>query len=811
MSMKAGTRDSRQIRHIESYGNGKKYRDCWDSLMDWKRRSPMIHLSRMLCIALIVFGGIPVGRADEEKSTTGDVREDLDPSRLTVQRIYSGSDFKNKSFGPARWLSHGGGYTTLEESPDHKGRKDIVAYDPGGGDRSVLVSATDLIPKDQEKPLEIKNYAWSDDRTKLLIYTNSVKVWRQETRGDYWLFDIAAKRLRKLGGDADESRMMFAKFSPDGKRVGYVYRNNLYLQDLESMEISRLTDTGSESIINGTADWVYEEEFGVRDGWRFSPDGRFIAFWNFDTDGVKEFQLINYTKSRYPEITSYKYPKVGETNSACRIGVISVDGGETQWVKLPGDLRDNYVPRMDWIPGTNRIVLQRLNRLQNTNQLMVSDVTCDAGGTVAVSPLKTILVENDDAWVDVHDDMKWIDDGERFTWTSQRDGWRHLYLVSADGKKMVLLTPGEFDVIRVVKIDDHDGWVYFIASPDNAGQRYLFRSSLDGTGEIQSLTPDDQRGTHSYQISDDARWAIHTFSSFDQPPVIDLVRLPGHQSVRVLEDNAELQAAFAEVDRGTTEFFQIEIGDGVTLDGWCLKPADFDPQQKYPLFIFVYGEPAGQTVLDRWNGKRNLWHRMIAEQGYVVVSVDNRGTPAPRGRAWRKSVYRQIGILASSDQAAAVRAMTRQWSFIDTDRVGIWGWSGGGSMSLNAIFRYPDLYHTAMAIAFVSEQQNYDTLYQERFMGLPEDNPQGYKNGSPITFAQQLKGNLLLVYGTGDDNCHYQNCQMLINELVKHHKPFSMMAYPNRSHSISEGKGTTRHLFELLTRYLNQNLPPGPK
>ena len=312
-------------------------------------------------------------------------------------------------------------------------------------------------------------------------------------------------------------------------------------------------------------------------------------------------------------------------------------------------------------------------------------------------------------------------------------------------------------------------------------------------------------------MSHDSKWAIHTYSSANKPPVIDLVRLPEHAKVRVLEDNSELREKIAALKKHPIEFFRIDIGDGVLLDGWRIKPPDFDPQKQYPLFFHVYGEPAGQTVLDRWGGEKYLWHLMLAQQGYLVVSVDNRGTPAPRGRQWRKCVYRQIGILASADQAAATRAIIKSWPYVDPDRIGIWGWSGGGSMSLNAIFRYPDLYHTAMAIAFISNQRFYDTIYQERYMGLPDDNEEGFKNGSPITFAHQLKGNLLIIHGTGDDNCHYQSCEALINELIKHGKHFSMMSYPNRSHSIKEGEGTRRHLYELLTRYLKENLPAGPK
>ena len=737
--------------------------------------------------------------------------EETDASLLTLKRIFTDKDFESKGFGPARWLQDGEEYTTLEESEDFEDAKDIVKYDPATGDSEVLISAGSLIPDDSEEPLKIKNYSWSNDGTKLLIFTNTKKVWRQNTRGDYWVYDIGTESLKQLGADADESMLMFARFTPNGKYVGYVYKRNIYVQNLKTMRIKQLTKTGSDTIINGTADWVYEEEFGLRDGFRFSPDGKYIAYWNFDTEGVREFQLVNYTDELYPKIKSYKYPKVGQTNSACRIGVVKVSGGRTKWLDVPGDLRNNYIPKMSWIPETNKLVIQRLNRLQNTNQIMLSEVKRDLLGGIRTTPLKTIFTEKDDAWVDIHNDMKWIEQGGYFTWTSERDGWRHLYLVSADGEEIKLLTPGNYDVISVIKIDDKAGWVYYIASPDNATQRYLYRTTMDGTGVTERLTPADQPGTHSYQVSNNSKWAIHTFSSMNKPAVIDMVSLPDHKSARTLEDNEELSKKVSAVKRGSTELFKIDIGDNVLLDGWCIKPSDFDPQKKYPLFIYVYGEPAGQTVLDRWGGNKQLWYTMLAEQGYVVVSIDNRGTPAPRGRDWRKSIYRQIGILASADQAAATRAIIDQWPFIDGDRVGIWGWSGGGSMTLNAMFRYPELYHTGMAIAFVSDQRNYDTIYQERYMALPDTNEEGFRDGSPITFANQLDGNLLIVYGTGDDNCHFQNCQMLINELVEHNKHFTMMAYPNRTHSINEGEGTTRHLYELLTNYLNDNLGPGAK
>jgi dipeptidyl-peptidase 4 len=349
-----------------------------------------------------------------------------------------------------------------------------------------------------------------------------------------------------------------------------------------------------------------------------------------------------------------------------------------------------------------------------------------------------------------------------------------------------------------------------VASPDNPTQRYLYRARLDGS-QLQRVTPEDRPGIHRYEISPGGSWAIHRWSRFDTPPQVRLVRLPEHQAVRELVDNRELAERFESLGLPPVEFFRVEIGEGVCLDGFCLKPSDFDPQKKYPLLIYVYGEPAGQTVLDRWGGKTHLWHRMLAERGYVVMSFDNRGTPAPRGRDWRKVVYRQVGILAPAEQAAALRQVLAQRPYLDPQRVGIWGWSGGGSMALNAIFKYPKLYHTAMAVAPVADQRYYDTIYQERYMGLPDDNADGYQQGSAIAFAKQLEGNLLLVHGTADDNVHYQITELLIDELIRHNKRFTMMAYPNRGHAIHEGKNTTLHLRELLTAYLTQHLPPGAR
>lgn len=721
---------------------------------------------------------------------------------LTLERIFASREFASERFGPARWMKDGRSYTTLEDSTDVEGGKDIVLYRTDTGRREILISASALVPQGRAEPLAIEDYTWSADGRRLLVFTNSRRVWRYNTRGDFWVLDRETGALTRLGRDFEESRLMFAKFSPDGGRAAYVYKNDIYAEEIESGRIVRLTWDGSEDIINGTSDWVNEEEFGIRDGFRWSPDGTRIAFWRFDQSRVKDFHMINNTDDLYPRIITFKYPKAGETNSAVFLGVVPSGGGPTTWIQAPGDRRNHYIARMDWMPDGTGVVFQYLNRLQNTNTLMIGDA--------ATGDVRTVFVDRDEAWVDVMDEFLWVKNGASLVWLSERNGWRQAFLVPRTGGEPVCLTPGAYDVISLSAVDDKGGWLYFVASPENPTQRYLHRVRLDGRGRLERLTPAGQSGTHSYALSPTAEWAFHTFTTFDTPPVVSLVKLPGHETVRVMAANAKLIEAVRALRPVNTEFFRVDIGDGVLLDGWVIKPPGFDPGKKYPLFIHVYGEPAGQTVLDRWGGNNRLWHQMLAEQGYVVVSLDNRGTPAPRGREWRKCIYGQVGILASADQAAALRALLKTWPFLDPERVGIWGWSGGGQMTLNAMFRYPELYKTGIAIAFVSHQKYYDTIYQERFMGLPRDNPEGYEQGSPLTFAQNLQGNLFIAHGTADDNVHYQAFEALVNELIAHNKPFTMMSYPNRAHGISEGPNTTLHLYSAMTRFLLKNLSPGP-
>ncbi len=728
--------------------------------------------------------------------------QEADSTALTVQRIFGTREFSPGRVGEVRWLDDGDSYTTVERSVSVKGGRDIVRYETATGARSLLVPAERLCPAGDSTALNPENYEWSPDRKLLLLYTNSKRVWRVRSRGDYWVLRLADWTLWKVGGDAKPSTLMFAKFSPAGDKLGYVCGGNLYVQNIQTREITALTGDGSQTSINGTFDWVYEEEFGIRDGFRWSPDGQHIAYWHLDATGVRDFYLINNTDSLYPFITPIPYPKVGETLSACRIGVVSVAGGQTLWMNVPGDPRDNYIPRMDWAGNSNEIAFQYLNRRQNRNRLMIGDRR--------TGEVRAILTDSDSAWVEVVDSMKWVNGGRAFLWLSERDGWNHLFLHDRSGAMIANLTPGPFDVLSVDRVDARGQWVYLSASPENPTRRSLYRVSLKGGGAVERCTPPDQNGWHTYDIAPNGAWAFHTFSAFGTPPSVELVRLPDHAVVRTVVSGKAARRSVDRLKRGASSFFRVDIGGGVLLDGWKMLPPDFDSTRTYPLIVYVYGEPAAQTVLDRWGGDTYLWHLLLTQRGYIVVSVDNRGTPAPRGRAWRKCIYRQIGILASEDQAAAVRAM-RRWPFVDSTRIGVWGWSGGGSMTLNGLFRYPELYQTGIAVAFVSDQRLYDAIYQERYMGLLPDNERGYRDGSPITHAGGLRGNLLLVHGTGDDNVHYQSAERLINALVKEKKQFSMMSYPNRTHGISEGENTTIHLYTLFSRYFDEHLPPGAR
>lgn len=716
---------------------------------------------------------------------------------LVLDQVVQGDIIRTTGMGSISWLKDGERYTSIESNKD--GVTEIVAYTARDNTRQVLVPDSLLINPQTGRSLQVRSISWSTDNKQLLIYTNTRRVWRYDTRGDYWVLSLADHSLRRLGANLPESSLMFAKFAPDGTKVAYVSGNNLYVEELATAQILPLTKDGNDHIVNGTFDWVYEEEFDCRDGFCWSPDGKYLAYWQSDTEGTGVFDIINNVDSLYPKVTKFPYPKAGTLNSAVKIGTVSVSGGLTTWLPIPGDARNSYLPRMEFIPDSNELLIQQMNREQNTNKIWIA--------TIGSPQLRLILTETDAAWLETNNNITWLKGNRYFTWESERSGYRHLYRVSRDGKEVIPITKGNFDYISSVGMDQDKGWAYFTASPDNFTQRYLYRADLNGKGKMERLSADNQAGQHFYNMSPTGKWAVHTYSNAATPPVIDMVSFPKHQSVRLITDNAKGLQQYKALGVTPKEFVKASSGD-LTLDCWMIKPIGFDSTKKYPVIIEVYGEPASSTVQDVWQGG-DLWNQYMANQGYIVISIDNRGANVPRGREWRKCIYGEVGTYASEDQCRAILDLGRRHSFIDLSRIGITGWSGGGSQTLNCMFRYPDVFHTGIAVAFVADQKLYDTIYQERYMNTPQNNPEGYKKGSPISHVAGLKGNLLLMHGTGDDNVHYQNCELLVNELIRQGKIFSQVSYPMRSHGISEREGTSLHVRKTMEAYWLKNLPAG--
>jgi dipeptidyl-peptidase 4 len=699
-----------------------------------------------------------------------------------------------------QWTKEGDAYYQQEGG-------DIVMYNLPDNKKTLLVSKEKMIPAGQTTPINVRNFRLSEDQNKVLIYTNSKKVWRYQTRGDYWILNRKSGALRKLGINRPSSSLMFAKISPDGNKVAYVSERNIYVEDLSTNLVKQLTSTNQTAkLINGTFDWVYEEEFYCRDGFRWSPDSRSIAFWQIDANKTRDYLMLNTTDSIYSFVVPVEYPKVGEPPSPYKIGVINIAAGTTRWMAIPGDPRQTYLPRMEWAANGQEIIIQQLNRKQNESRIMLCNIS--------TSVSKEIYNEADKAYIDVkgawqHGDVtgwEWINNGKEFIWVSEKDGWRHIYRVARDGSREALITKGNYDIIELSAIDEKGGYCYFLASPENATQQYLYRTKLDGTGDLERVTPTELSGTHQYQLSPDARFAQHSFSNATTPPVKEWIALVGHKHLTSAD---AIGSRRRQASDNKVEFFKITTADNVQMDGWMIKPARFDSTKKYPVLFYVYGEPASQTVTDQYGSAgTSLFNGNMSEEGYIQISLDNRGTPAPKGSAWRKSIYRQIGRINIRDQAMGCTEILK-WKFVDPQRIGVWGWSGGGSSTLNLLFQYPELYKTGVAIAAVGNQLSYDNIYQERYMGLPQENRDDFIKGSPITYAKNLKGNLLYIHGTGDDNVHFQNAELLINELIKHNKVFQLMIYPNRTHGISEGEGTSQHLSTMFTDFIRKNLPGG--
>ncbi|MEO9210492.1 MAG: DPP IV N-terminal domain-containing protein [Ginsengibacter sp.] len=726
------------------------------------------------------------------------------PQRFLLLIVYTFSTFVSIGQFKAKeinWTTNGNATLIIRNG-------EIVKTDLTNFSETILVKKTQLIPAGSVNPLTLNDYSFSSDYKWLLIFTNTAKVWRYHTRGDYWLLNLTSNQLTQLGKNLPSQSLMFTKISPDGKQVAYVSGHNLYVEDVFSHKIKPLTVDGTRKFINGTFDWVYEEEFGCRDGFRWSPDSKKIAFWQVDATKVRDYYMLNTTDSVYSIIIPVEYPKVGEPPSPVRIGIITVNDDKIKWMNVPGDAQQHYIPRMEWADNSEEIVLQQLNRKQNESRLFY----CNANTGKA----HNFYTEKDNAFIDIksrwNDDdptgWDWLHDGKDFLWVSEKDGWRHIFLVSRDGKKETLVTTGNYDIYNLKCIDDKNDYVYFMASPINATQLYLYRTKLSGKGSLELLSPSNLTGTNDYDISPGAKFAMHSFSNYKTFPISEWISLPSHQP---LDEQNNITKNLRINENSNVEFFKVTSEDSIAFDAWLIKPANFDSTKKYPVVFYVYGEPGASTVSDQFGRQNNfLFDGDMSIEGYFQISVDNRGTPSLRGAKWRKSIYGKIGRLNISDQARAAKKILEK-PYFDKDRVAVWGWSGGGSSTLNLMFQYPEIYKTGIAIAPLTNLLFYDNIYEERYMGLPQENMNNYVKGSAVNYAKNLQGSLLFIHGTGDDNVQYDNAEDLLNELIKYNKTFQFMPYPNRTHSISEGEGTRKHLSGLYSDYLRKNCPPGPR
>lgn len=746
-------------------------------------------------LAILALAAGLLGAADPARA------QEAERGELSVRRIFGTPELLPERFDGA-WKGDPEGWYAVEE--DDAGRDEIWRVEAETGERVRWVPAGDLVPEGRSEPLAIADFSFSPDRGKLLLFTDVEAVWRYSRRGTYWVLDLSSRRLRPLS-EAPGAQML-AKWGPDGERVAFVRDGRIFLARPSTGEERLLVGSERDEVLTGTMDWVYEEEFGIWDGYRWSPDGERIAFWRFDRGPVGTFYLLDET-ALYPELRPVRYPKAGTDNSLVRLGVAEVATGEVTWFD-PRPGQEGYLPRMEWV-ADGEIVIQRLNRHQNRLELLRADP--ETGET---SPF---FAETDSAWVDVVDDLVWIEGGERFLWTSERDGRRHVYLYRGDGTLVRRLTEGPWEVTDLLGVDEEEGQVYFQASRRSPLTRSVGRVGLDGSGPRWLVGPAlagegggpgggrdlSARGWHSAEFSPDFRWFFHTRSATGVPPVTSLRRSDGRE-VRTLVENAELGARLDSLDLREPEFIRLRAADRRTeLNGWLLRPPGFDPAREHPLLLYAYGGPGGQTVTDAWGGTRYLWHQLLARRGFIVASVDNRGTGA-RGREFRKQVYLRLGQLESEDQLVAARQLGERPS-VDADRIGMWGWSYGGYLTLLTAARSGGAIAAAVAVGPVTHWKLYDTIYTERYMRTPGENPEGYRRGSPLEHAAELRSPLLVVHGTADDNVHPQNTLQLVGALEEETTQFRMRLYPNKRHGIG-GARTRVNLFELITEFLEEEL-----
>jgi len=706
---------------------------------------------------------------------------------ITVKDIWSKYSFMAKSVRGINSLANGKQYTMIKNGS-------LVIYDYKTGDSvSTLITASELVPKGSEKPIKLGSFTMNADESMFLIPTKREAIYRHSSKSDYYIWNLEKKELHPLSTGGKQS---LADFSPNSDKVAFVRENNIYIKDLVSGEEKQITTDGKKNnIINGTCDWVYEEEFGFTKGFYWSPDGKRIAYYRFDESKVKEYTLTFYGEL-YPDLETYKYPKAGEDNSLVDIYIYDLETESSIKVDI-GTETDQYIPRIKWTNNTDELSVQRLNRLQNHLDILLVD---------ALSGESHIMYSEDNKYyIDITDNLTFLSDNKGFIITSEADGYNHIYLYNMDGTLNRQLTKGNWEVTNVYGYDKKLKVVYFQAAESSPMDREIFKVSL----KAKKTKISNMVGTNSASFSSNFKYYINTFSTISTPPVYSVNMSSGKQ-VRVIEDNAALREKLAGYEITQPEFFTISTpditmpdGSEVELNAWKIMPYDFDANKKYPVLLTIYGGPGSQEVTNSWGGFNYMWFQMLAENGIMVISVDNRGTGA-RGEEFKKMTYLELGKYETLDYIETAKFMGNL-HYVNKDKIGIFGWSYGGFMSSNALFQGADYFSTAIAVAPVTNWRYYDNIYTERFMRTPQENPDGYDHNSPINHVDKLKGNYLLVHGGADDNVHPQNTMDLLSALVKADKQFDFMLYPNKNHGIYGGN-TRYHLFKKMTDFLYENL-----
>ncbi len=705
---------------------------------------------------------------------------------LTLEDVFSKPTFRAAAVPGFDWMKDGRYYAALDAGS-------LVQYEVATGKAVQTLVPADALRLDG-KALAVDGYSFNADEQKILFTTDTEPIYRHSAKASYYVYDRTAKKLTPLSAGGKQS---YATFSPDGQRVAFGRDNNVFLTDLASMQEKAVTSDGVRNkIINGGVDWVYEEEFSFAQGFFWSPDSKYIAYYTFDESQVPEYDMQLWG-GLYPKDYTYKYPKAGEKNST--VGVSTYDVAAGRAVKMDvGPEKDQYIPRVMWTQTPGQLSIRRLNRLQNKLEIIHANAGSGQG--------KVVLTETDPAYLEIaDDDLRYLAGGKQFLFTSERDGLRNLYLYDMSGKLRQQLSKGPGEVSSVAGVDEKSGYVYYVSPGTSPLERHLFRVSLKG-GKAQRLS-EPGTGTDAVNMSPDCRYFLNTHSSAGVPAVVSLREGATGKLVKTLEDNAKLRQTMSQYNLGKMEFISFKTGEGVQLNGSMLKPANFDASKKYPVLMYVYGGPGSQTVADNTGGgislRNYLWHQYLAQQGVVVVSVDNRGTGA-RGGAFRKSTYAQLGKLETIDQGEAAKYLGTL-PYVDKSRIGIWGWSFGGYMTALALTKNPDLFKMGISVAPVTNWRYYDSIYTERYLKTPQENPGGYDDNSPVQFAQNLKGKYLLVHGTGDDNVHFQNSVAWVEAMIKANKDYQTLYYPNRNHGIYGGN-TTLHLYRQMTNFVLANL-----